>query len=115
MESDVTKSIKECNELIQTYYNPHYVMRLESLYEKLEIIWNLIKTKYPCYYEELGNSIFAFKRNQHSHNMGCISTTLSIIEKNEHDCVEYVNKEKIAELLSVPHSRFDLTVLSYSS
>lgn len=111
MKSDVIKLIKECDELIQTYYSPHYVMNLDSLYEKLEIIRNLIKTKYPCYYEELGNSISAFKRNRHSHNMGCISATLSIIEKDEHDCIEYVDKERIAELSSVSHSRFDLTKL----
>lgn len=81
MESYLSKLIKECNELIQAYYSPHYVTRLESLYEKLEIIRNLTKEKHPNCYEELGNSISAFKRNKNSHYMGCICAILSMIER----------------------------------
>lgn len=111
MENNITKLIKECDELIQAYYSPHLIMSLESLYRELEILRNLIKVKYPRYYEELGNSISAFNRNHHSHNMGCISAVLSLIEKDESDYIDYVDNERIVELSSLPSSKFDLTKL----
>lgn len=110
MEKEITRLIKECDELIQAYYSPHLIMSLDGLYKKLEALRSLIKEKYPYYYEDLGSSIAAFRRNRHNHNMGCISCILALIEKEEHNYVEYVDNGRILELQKLHKNKdYDLT------
>jgi len=82
METEITKLIKECEELIEVYHSPVRKMDLKDLQRKLEDLISLSKEKYPLFCEELENAISMFNQNR-SYYMRRISRMLSLMEKEE--------------------------------
>lgn len=111
METTITKLIKECEELIQAYYSPHALMRIEDLYEKFEVLNNLTKDKYPIYNEEFASAAKIFFRNKSNHSMGYICCVLSIIKTEEYQYIEYISNDRILELKNISNLNYDTTKL----
>jgi hypothetical protein len=111
METKILKLINECDELIQVLYSPTQIMDLKDLYAKFDELDILTKEKYPLYNEEFVEAVKRFRKSNKNHYMGHICGVLTVIEKSEKQYVEFVDINRIQELINISTNKFDLTKL----